>query len=170
MMRKPNLFLLSLIWLCAGTFNCAAESQSALFANPICEQADPWIAQDGGRYVACFAEGNRAISIQVSEQLTALGSKQIIWTAPATGPASREVWAPELHRIGGHWYVYFAASDGQNKNHKAWALKSESVDPLGPYSLHGPLYTGDNPDLRSENRWAIDLTVFELNGQRYAIW
>jgi GH43 family beta-xylosidase len=170
MMRKPNLFLLSLIWLCAGTFNCAAESQSAFFANPICEQADPWITQDGGRYVACFAEGNRAISIQVSEQLTALGSKQIIWTAPATGPASREIWAPELHRIGGHWYVYFAASDGQNKNHKAWVLKSESVDPLGPYSLHGPLYTGDNPDLRSENRWAIDLTVFELNGQRYAIW
>jgi len=164
------LSFFALFCLVACCFQCAAANLPASFANPICEQADPWITQDNGRYLACFADENRAISIQISEQLTTLGPKHIIWTAPTTGPASREVWAPELHRIAGHWYVYFAASDGQNKNHKAWVLKSEGADPLGPYTLHGPLYTGDNPDLRSENRWAIDLTVFELNGQRYAIW
>jgi len=167
-----SAILNALCWILfsLGGSNCAAENLPAMFANPIYEQADPWITQDQGRYLACFAEGNRAISIQISEQLTELGPKHIVWTAPATGPASREVWAPELHHIAAHWYVYFAASDGQNKNHKAWVLKSEGEDPLGPYSLHGPLYTGDNSDLHSENRWAIDLTVFELNGQHYAIW
>lgn len=165
---KPVLLLV--LWFCACGMDCGAESRPVRFANPICEQTDPWFTQDDGRYLACFAEGNRAISIQISDRLTELGPKQIVWTAPATGPASREVWAPELHHIEGHWYVYFAASDGQNKNHKAWVLQSEGDDPLGSYSLHGPLYTGDNSDLRSANRWAIDLTVFELNGHRYAIW
>jgi GH43 family beta-xylosidase len=148
----------------------AGDTAPGTFVNPICEQADPWITQDQGHYLACFAEGNRAVSIQISDRLTGLGVKHIVWTAPATGPASREVWAPELHKFDGRWYVYFAASDGQNKNHKAWVLQSAGEDPLGPYSLHGPLYTGDDPALTASNCWAIDLTTLELNGRLYAIW
>jgi GH43 family beta-xylosidase len=140
------------------------------FANPICEQADPWIVQDHGHYLACFSDGNRAISVQMSDRLTVLGTKHIVWTAPVSGPAAKEVWAPELHSLGGRWYIYFAASDGQNKNHRAWALQSSGSDPFGPYTLHGPLYTGDDPGLSVQNRWAIDLTVFESGHQLYAIW
>jgi GH43 family beta-xylosidase len=73
--------------------------------------------------------------------------------------ASREVWAPELHHLDDHWYVYFAASNGENRNHKLWALQSASDDPLGPYTLHGPLYTGDDPGLTASNCWAIDPTI-----------
>jgi len=160
---------LVVIWF-GGRFEGAAASGPAMFANPICEQADPWLMQEDGRYLGCFADGNHAIYIQSSGRLAQPGPKHFIWTATATGPASREVWAPELHHLDGHWYVYFAASDGQNKNHKAWVLKSEGNDPLGKYTLHGPLYTGDNADLKTENRWAIDMTVLELSGKRYAIW
>ena len=102
--------------------------------------------------------------------MTSLGVKHVVWTAPATGFASREVWAPELHKLDDHWYVYFGASDGQNKNHKTWVLQSEGNDPLGPYSLHGPLYTGDDPSMTISNCWAIDLTTLELNHHLYAIW
>jgi GH43 family beta-xylosidase len=148
----------------------AGDTNSGTFVNPICEQADPWITQDKGHYLACFSEGNRAVSIQISDRLTSLGVKHVVWTAPETGPASREVWAPELHKLGDRWYVYFAASDGQNRNHKAWVIQSEGEDPLGPYSLHGPLYTGDDPGMTVSNCWAIDLTTFELDGRLYAVW
>jgi GH43 family beta-xylosidase len=147
-----------------------AANASGVFANPICEQADPWFTQYEGRYLACFSEGNRGISVHSSDRLTVLGPKRVVWTAPESGPAAREVWAPELHMLDGRWYIYFAASNGENRNHRSWVLQSAGKDPFGPYTLHGPLYTGDDPALRASNRWAIDLTVLELGARRYAIW
>jgi GH43 family beta-xylosidase len=118
--------------LCAGP--AEAEPPPHYFANPIGEHADPWIIQDQGHYLACFSEANCAISIHMSDRLTVLGPKHVVWIAPASGPASKEVWAPELHLLDGRWYVYFAASDGQNKDHRAWVLQSSGSDPFGPYS------------------------------------
>ncbi len=142
------------------------------FVNPIGEGADPWVIRDPNakRYLWCMAQGNRAIAIHTSKSVTSMGKKHIVWRAPDNGPVSREVWAPELHFFDGHWYVYFAASDGKNKNHLAYALKSKTRDPLGDYELHGPFATGDGDDGKSPNVWAIDMTVLEHNGKRYAIW
>ena len=162
------VFAIAPIVCSAGLLTAGPEQH--FFANPICEQADPWIVQDHGHYLACFSEGNRGISVQISDRLTVLGPKHVVWAAPDSGPASGEVWAPELHSINGRWYICFAASDGENKNHRAWVLQSAGPDALGPYTLHGPLYTGDDPNLSSGNRWAIDLTVFESNKQLYAVW
>ena len=137
--------------------------------NPIGEGADPWVTQDpkGGRYLWCLSEGNRAIAVHTSDRLSSLGQKHIVWRAPESGPSSREVWAPELHFLDGRWVIYFAASDGKNENHLAYALQSESDDPLGNYQLHGPFATGDSED---RNLWAIDMTPLEVGGKRYAVW
>jgi GH43 family beta-xylosidase len=32
------------------------------------------------------------------------------------------------------------------------------------------VYTGDNPDMTSENIWAIDMTVFSFRNHLYAVW
>lgn len=166
-MRLLNLALLKVLLYCGIA---AAGQPQDYFANPICEQADPWFIQYQGRYLACFSEANHAISVQQSDRLTVVGAKHIVWSAPESGPASAEIWAPELHLIDDRWYIYFAASDGENKNHRAWVLQSAGADPFGPYILHGPLYTGDDPKLSALNRWAIDMTVFELGHRLYAIW
>ncbi|MCA9034595.1 MAG: glycoside hydrolase family 43 protein [Planctomycetaceae bacterium] len=139
------------------------------FVNPIAEGADPWVTRDpqSGKYLWCLSDGNRAIVIHRSVSLTTFGEKHVVWTAPETGPYSREVWAPELHFVEGRWVIYFAASDGQNKNHRAYALQSKTDDPLSEYALHGPFETGDS---ELENRWAIDMTLLEHRGRRYAIW
>ncbi|TWU08209.1 family 43 glycosylhydrolase [Stieleria varia] len=139
------------------------------FVNPIGEGADPWVIRDPNhdRYLWCFSEGNRAIAIHTSDRLTSLGEKHIIWRAPDTGMYSNEIWAPELHYLNDRWVVYFAASDGRNENHQAWALQSKTSDPLGEYELHGPLATGDEPD---KNIWAIDMTPLQHNGKLYTIW
>ena len=62
------------------------------------------------------------------------------------------------------------ASDGKNANHLAYVLRSRDEDPLGPYTVHGPLATGDGETGTSPNIWAIDMTVLEHGGIRYAIW
>jgi len=142
------------------------------FINPIGEGADPWIIRDPKtpRYLWCMSEGNEAISIHTSDSLTAMGPKRFVWWAPQTGPYSKEVWAPELHFLDDRWYIYFAASDGNNENHLAYVLESRTDDPLGEYDLHGPFATGDGNDGLSPNLWAIDMTVLEHRGKRYALW
>ncbi|MDF1812994.1 MAG: sulfatase-like hydrolase/transferase [Verrucomicrobiales bacterium] len=133
------------------------------FVNPIGEGADPWVVrnEDANRYLWCFSEGNRAIAIHSGKNLSDLGTKHIVWQAPETGPFSQQVWAPELHHLNDKWYIYFAASDGENKNHKAYVLESTTKDPLGEYKIHGPLAT---------DGWAIDMTPYPHNGKLYAIW
>jgi len=139
------------------------------FVNPIGAGQDPWVVRDphADRYLWCFSEGDRGITIHTSKNLTSFGQKHVIWKAPESGPFSREIWAPELHFLEGKWHIYFAASDGQNKNHLTYVLRSKSKDPLGPYDLHGPLFTGDT---NGQNLWAIDMTPLNHNGKLYALW
>jgi GH43 family beta-xylosidase len=138
------------------------------FVNPIAEGADPSVVRVGDRFLWCQAEGNVGVSIWVSDRLTSMGTKHVVWTADAEGPCSKEVWAPELHMIDGRWHIYFAASDGENRNHRTYALVSDTDDPIGSYSLHGPLFTGDEPG--GDNLWAIDFTVLQHHGRLFGLW
>jgi GH43 family beta-xylosidase len=138
------------------------------FVVPIGEGADPSVVRDGDRYLWCLAEGNVGISIWVSDRLTSLGVKHVIWMAEPDGPCSQEVWAPELHRIDGRWHIYFAASDGKNRNHRTFVLVADTDDPTGSYTLHGPLFTGDEPG--GDNLWSIDFTVLQHEGRLYGLW
>ena len=40
--------------------------------------------------------------------------ERTVWRRPATGRMAGHIWAPELHRIDGRWYIYFAAGDSGN--------------------------------------------------------
>ena len=142
------------------------------FVNPIGEGCDPWIVRDPNakRYLWCFSEGFRGIAIHTSDTITSLGRKKLVWSTPESGPYSRQIWAPELHWLEDRWHIYFAASDGENRNHLAYVLRSKTTDPLGEYELHGPLTTGGGADGLSPNIWAIDMTVLEHHEKVYAIW
>lgn len=127
--------------------------------------ADPWVIRHAGQYLLCGANG--AIYLKRSPYLTTLGAGEtrVIHRAPKTGPLSQELWAPELHRLRGRWYVYYAADDGDNANHRAAVLECADDDPFtGRWEDRGKLR---NP---FDDHWAIDLTAFEHRGQLYAIW
>lgn len=141
------------------------------FVNPIAEGADPSVIRHGDQYIWCQSHGNRGVAIWVSDRLTSLGTRHVVWEAPESGPYSKEVWAPEVQFINGKFYIYVAASNGQNKNHLAYVLESEGADPLGPYKFHErPFTTGDGKDGKSPNIWAIDMYVLEHDGKLFAIW
>ncbi len=147
-----------------------APLASGLFVNPIAEGADPFVVQDGERYLWCQTAGDVGVAVWASDRLTTLGHKHLVWQAPDAGPWSRQVWAPELHQLDGRWHIYFAASDGRNENHLAYVLVADADDPLGPYTVHGPLNTGDGEGGTADNAWAIDMTFLEHGGRRYAVW
>ncbi|WP_231123804.1 family 43 glycosylhydrolase [Nocardioides sambongensis] len=86
---------------------------------------------------------------------------------PAGRSGVRRGLGPELARLDGRWHIHFAASDGDNRNHRAFVLVAETDDPLGDYTLHGPMATGD---ASGGAQWAIDMTVLEHGAGHFAIW
>ncbi len=143
---------------------------ATVFRNPIARGADPWVIQHGGYYYWCLSEGDRGVAVHRSRSLTTLGDKFIVWEAPGRGPYSAQVWAPELHRLDGRWYIYVAASNGHNETHRMIALESPGDDPTQRFAFKAEFYTGDDPSMQRRNRWAIDGTVLAHAGQRYFLW
>ncbi|MDR1790029.1 MAG: family 43 glycosylhydrolase, partial [Opitutaceae bacterium] len=140
------------------------------FTNPIAIGADPFITRHGDAYYWCQSENDLGVAICKSDSPASLGERRVVWRAPATGPYSRQIWAPELHFLDGRWYVYVAASDNNNANHRMIVLEAATDDPLGDYTFKAELYTGDNIAGKTQNRWAIDGTILTHRDKRYLIW
>jgi GH43 family beta-xylosidase len=140
------------------------------FANPLYKGADPWVVRHGGFYYLCQTGPGGRLEVWKSRSLVDRGERRVVWTPPQRGWNRAQVWAPELHRIGGRWYIYYAASDGHNVNHRMGVLECATDDPQGPFVDRGMLYTGDDIAHWKRNRWAIDGTVLELRGRLYFIW
>jgi GH43 family beta-xylosidase len=123
---------------------------------------DPQVVFVDGQYHYCEST-SAGIYLRSAPSLSALGAatKRLVWKAPRTGPCSKNIWAPEVHTLDGEHYIYFAADDGRNANHRMWVLKATSRSIAGPYQLCGCMDT---------EGWAIDGTVLELAGRRYFVW
>lgn len=127
--------------------------------------ADPWVIRYQGSYFYCHAGPQNSIVVRKATELTGLAHapEVVVWRAPATGPFSRELWAPELHHYKDRWYIYVAADDGDNAKHRMVVLVSEGNNPQGPFTFGGKLAL--TPD-----RWAIDGTLLQQGGKLYFIW
>jgi GH43 family beta-xylosidase len=74
------------------------------------------------------------------------------------------LWAPELHRWGNKWYIYFAADAGDNASHRIYVVENDNDDPIeGTWTFKAKVND-------SSDKWAIDPTTFELNGEHYLVW
>ncbi len=160
------LFFLSILTCSEKSPDQPAPAADSTFTNPLLPGGpDPWVMQKDGNYYYTHTLANR-IAIYRTGKMSELGkaSPVTIWTPPSTGPYSRDIWAPEIHYLQGKWYVYFAADDGDNKNHRIYVLENASTDPLsGQWEFKGRM--ADSAD-----RWAIDASVFEYKGTMYCIW
>lgn len=136
------------------------------FYNPILPAgADPWIIYKDGFYYYTHTTGDR-LEISKTKNLANLRSaeRKVIWRPPAGKAYSSQLWAPELHFLHGKWYMYFAADDGNNDNHRMYVIEHDATDPMeGEWTFKGKV--SDKSD-----RWAIDGTVCEYNKQLYMLW
>lgn len=136
------------------------------FTNPLLPSGpDPWSFYKDGYYYYMNTTGLN-LTIWKTRNLADLktAEKKVVWTPPASGPYSKDIWAPEIHFLRGKWYIYFAADGGRNQSHRLWVLENDSPDPLqGHWTMKGKIADPDD-------KWAIDGSVFENKGVMYFIW
>ncbi|KUO63469.1 hypothetical protein APF79_06770 [bacterium BRH_c32] len=145
--------------------NSIAAEGGRLLTNPISpEGADPWVILHDGIYYYCYST-DTSIWINSSERLEDVVQQTGIevWKPEEGKPYSKEIWAPELHFLNDKWYIYFAADDGKNENHRMYVLESLSDNPKENYILKGQLKA-------KTDKWAIDGTVLEHNKKLYFVW
>jgi GH43 family beta-xylosidase len=147
------------------TDNAAAASSH--FKNPILPHGpDPWVLKHGEHYYLTHTSGPKIILYKTTSISEVKKVKPVtIWTPPDSGMHSQQIWAPEIHFIDGKFYVYFAADDGNNNNHRIYCIENADADPThGKWTFKGKVADPKN------DHWAIDVSTFEFKNQRYMIW
>lgn len=147
--------------------------------NPlVLQRADPCVLRHDGEYffTASHPEYDRIIlrraghldDLQSAEEVT-------IWRRHEDGPQSHLIWAPELHRVGGAWYIYYAAAPNEEVtvdvpgtddtfNHRMFVLENTAADPFeGEWIERGQIDTG-------WESFALDATSVVHRGQQYLVW
>lgn len=137
------------------------------FTNPLlADGADPWVIFKDGYYYYTNTTG-RNLTLWRTKDFTELGQaeKKIVWTPPASGPNSKDIWAPELHTLDGKWYLYYTATDitkPGDQNRYVFVLENESSNPLlGNWIDKGKINT---------NYTGLDGSVFEHRGKHYFLY
>ncbi|HEY8504121.1 MAG TPA: family 43 glycosylhydrolase, partial [Gemmataceae bacterium] len=168
MFARPLLILLLLL---AGPHAGRAGAPGAevrdFFNVLLPDGADPWVIRHTDGYYYMTVTTGTDIVLRRSATLSGIGGgeRKVIWTPPATGPKSKNLWAPEIHFLRGKWYVYYAADDGDNADHRMYVLENDSDDPFeGAFVDKGKIH---DP---AADRWAIDGTVLEAGGKLYFLW
>ena len=136
------------------------------FTNPLLPSgADPWNIYKDGFYYYTQTMGDRIV-LWKTKDLTQLktAEKKTVWVPPKDTTHSKQLWAPEMHFINDKWYIYYAADNGKNANHRLYVLENSSQDPM----TDGWVFKGKIAD--SSDKWAIDGSVFKYRKQWYMIW
>lgn len=158
--------------------------ETARFQNPIEKLPDPFVTEKDGIYYYCFASGTTVngesvAAIKVVAHGTVpfgdlAGQIRTVWNSTMTDidNAKHEYWAPEMHyldadtvgKANAGWYIYVAADNGTNANHRMYVLRAtEPENAFSDYKMMGKITD-------STNRWAIDGSVMVLNKKLYFIW
>lgn len=147
-----------------------SHSQTFEFDNPIAEQrADPWVhkTDDGIYYLIATVPEYDRIVIRKANSINGLkvAKEKEVWHKHKTGVMGHHIWAPELHKIDGVWYIYFAAGEAENIwNIRMWVLSNPSEDPMkGAWTEAGQIKT-------QKESFSLDATTFVHKEKRYLIW
>lgn len=153
------------------------------YANPFIEErADPYIVEGENGYYYFTAsypaygsvdKGYDRIVLRCSQSIEGLAraEEKTIWKAHSSGIMAKHIWAPEMHKIGGKWYIFFAAGASSD----IWAirpyvLRCEGDNPyLDPWTECGQMQASAGDD-SSFTSFSLDMTYFECGGKHYVIW
>jgi GH43 family beta-xylosidase len=136
------------------------------FTNPIISDgADPWVIFNNGYYYFTDTTGT-GIYLRQATQLAGtngIGSVSSVKVFSPPAPYNKDVWAPEMRIIQGVAYIYYAADDGTNADHRIFV--AQQVGQTSSFAYKSKVYDA------TTDCWAIDGTVLEAtNGALYFIW
>ncbi len=161
-MKKILTLAIILISLCAAV---CADFGVSKFTNPICGAADPCVVKnpDGkGYYFVYTNEQGVYTEFALSPADFKYDFSNRVY-APEPGTiCQRNLWAPELHKIGGKWYIYFCSRPMGEINHRMCVISGD--DPMKSFGNFTNMGDNNNGDS------AIDQTVFEYKGRLYTCY
>ena len=148
------------------------------------DRADPFITlgKDGYYYFTASypmygfrdAQGYDRIILRRSKTLDGLktAEEKVVFDEQDSTISHRFIWAPEMHYIGGKWYLFYAAS-GQANN--VWdinchVLMCKGQDPYNDEWEEKGKFQAADGDTFSFTGFSLDMTYFECNGRSYVIW
>ncbi|MGW4116206.1 family 43 glycosylhydrolase [Actinosynnema sp. NPDC004786] len=153
-----------------GPDAAAAAAGGLPTRNPLVERrADPFITPptDGMYYLTGSVPEYDRVVVRGAPTLDGLADarERTIWRRPPSGKMGGYIWAPELHRIDGRWYVYFAAGDSDDPFRiRTYVLESAKDDPReSGWELRGQVVT-------AWETFTLDATTFSHRGKRYFLW
>ena len=138
------------------------------------QRADPFITRvDNAWYFTASVPEYDRIVLRRADSLEGLRTapETVVWHAHAEGWMSQHIWAPELHRIDGAWYLYFAASRKDDIwALRPWVLRCADADPVAGRWQECGMLTRAPGDEFSFTDFSLDMTTFSLRGRRYCVW
>lgn len=154
------------------------------FAYPLIEERpDPYIYfdEESGYYYftssypayGSMSKGYDRINLRKAKTIDELTDVEdiTIWKAHTSGEQMYHIWAPELHKIGDDWYLYYAASTSSNGwGIRAFVLKCEGdkdITDADNWTELGHFLDENGNELTN---MCLDMTYFEQNGKSYVIW
>ncbi|MEU2181374.1 family 43 glycosylhydrolase [Streptomyces thermolilacinus] len=145
-------------------------SPAVTYTNSIAEQrADPHIVKhtDGYYYFTATVPAYDRIVLRRATTIQGLASaaERTIWTRHTSGAMGAHIWAPEIHFIGGRWYVYFAAGDAED----VWRIRPYVLECAAANPVTGT-WTEKGRIALPLDSFSLDATTFVVNGTRYLSW
>ncbi|HZG78275.1 MAG TPA: family 43 glycosylhydrolase, partial [Paenibacillus sp.] len=160
------------LYLLRGTFERAPDvaadyaGHGGTFKNTLAEidTPDPSVVYKDGYYYMTFTHNGTDVMVMKSRTLDFRGAeRKVVWYPPVDTMYSANLWAPEIQYLRGKWYIYFAADNGLNDNHRMYALEADTDDPMGSWTFRGQIAD-------ETNKWAIDGLALELDDKLYFVW
>ncbi|MGI5412234.1 family 43 glycosylhydrolase [Streptomyces chartreusis] len=169
--RSLILCVLASLLALAATTQPATAADGRPYANPLksFKGADPWLQYHDGNYYLITTTFTGILGIRKSPTLAGLATAPNVqvWS-DTTSTRDTNFWAPEMHLVDGHWYVYYSAGrsgvaccDSQRTH----VLESAGTDPMGPYTYKGSL-TGSN---LTPGGWLIDASLLRAGNRLYLV-
>lgn len=181
--REDGITMEGESYLTTETFSNRVRSNSA----------DPWMfwyEPEGVYYL--FQSGDYRVKCRTAKTLTDMGEKCASYTETVVVNMGynnsleygQNLWSPEVHYFSAEdfgeqyagWYMFIAADNGSNVNHRMYVLKSVSDSPSGPYGnpitgqLNVPEKVVGKTDKSINSDWSCGETVLRVGDKVYAMW
>ncbi|KAG9017218.1 hypothetical protein FRB90_001328 [Tulasnella sp. 427] len=159
LIRAASLFLFAQVAVSVTTFTNPIKNPNG---------SDPFMVYDGGYYYLLTTTWT---NVQITRATTVTGLKtatpKVVWT-DSTSTRCCNVWAPEIHKIDGKWWLYYTANRANQPIlifNVPTSFKACGSTPWDSYSYKGQLKSTNAPDA-----WAIDGTVLTISGTNYFVF
>lgn len=124
------------------------------------------IFHDGKYYFTFQGMGGESVELYCTDDLTKLekAEHRTLWSAQQD--SMTHFWSPEIYNIGGKWYMYFEADDGNTDNHNLYVLECKDADPMkGTFVMKGVIET------HAEWNYGIHPNLLQMpSGELYLLW